>query len=167
MRLAVGSVIIAYLVLIDHFPAGWNLTGLLLVVFYLASTLQLVTAYCRVWPPIVHHVLGQLIDMVCVSYTHYLAGAVTSPIILVYIWIIIGNSFRFGRKPMLTATALGAVGYLLASIASGYHLNEPVWMVFNLIAITALGLYCGHLMAQLYESQTRCRRGGCAPKRDF
>jgi len=101
-------------------------------------------------------------DMGVVSYTMIASGEPAMPMFLLFLWITLGNGFRFGSSALLVSTVLGVAGF-----GSVVMLTE-VWQVHQalstgvFLALIILPLYAGHLIRQLNKALTRAKEASAA-----
>ncbi len=87
------------------------------------------------------HVVAILLDMGALTYILIEAEGHASPFYAIYLWLIIGYGFRFGKKYLFIALSLALIGF-------GYVIfSIPFWR--NNLYLS-LGLWVGMLMNSLY-----------------
>lgn len=110
--------------------------------------------------------VGMVGDMVSLGLFMHLGNEVTAPFFPVYLWVVLGNGFRYGIKRMLIAA-----GVALASFV-GVVMTTPVWhdhLMLSLGLILSLILipgYVASLIKQLHEAKAQAERASAA-KSDF
>ena len=95
------------------------------------------------WPEnsIFRHVVAIFLDMGALTYILIEAEEHASPFYAIYLWLIIGYGFRFGKKYLFIALCLALIGF-------GFVIYSiPFWK--NNIYLS-LGLWLGMLMNSLY-----------------
>ena len=111
------------------------------IVFMLAA---ITISLCIIkWPEnsIFRHVVAIFLDMGALTYILIEAEEHASPFYAIYLWLIIGYGFRFGKKYLFIALCLALIGF-------GFVIYSiPFWK--NNIYLS-LGLWLGMLMNSLY-----------------
>ncbi|MGZ8258842.1 MAG: ATP-binding protein, partial [Methylotenera sp.] len=73
-------------------------------------------------------------------------------LVAVYLWVIFGNGFRYGKKYLYHAQILSIAGFLIATNLSPYWVNHQT-IGYSLIAmLVALPLYVAKLITRLHEA---------------
>ena len=78
-----------------------------------------------------------------------IGGETISPIYILYIWISIGNGFRFGLRPLYVATSLSIAGYLLVLLYSEFWQQHITLSIGLLLGIPAISFYTALLLKRL------------------
>ncbi|HUC60507.1 MAG TPA: response regulator [Alphaproteobacteria bacterium] len=146
-RLAFCIAIIVYLLI----HRGGALDPALVVMFVYTGVTIAIFAHI-LWRPhasLVRRNIALAGDMAGVSIQLYLGGAVTAAIFPIYLWVVLGNGFRFGVRSLLIATAEAMLGFSLVIATTpfwGDHLNLSLGLLAGLLIIP---LYAGTLIKKL------------------
>ncbi len=171
VRLAVGAVFFFYLLpeaLSGGLDAGSDSTSLLLPMFGFMVLAAGIFASIVVSPGAspVRRVLGAVVDSAATSYFMVRTGVNGLPLFVVYLWIIVGNGFRYGRAYLLNTLALSGVGFAAVLYAS------PFWQAHLgvggslLLGMVALSMYVLTLVKRLNDAIHRAEAANLA-KRQF
>jgi len=98
---------------------------------------------------IVRRFFGALIDVVGASLILYLNGNLAAPFFVVYLWVIFGNGFRFGRLYLFFSMALSICGYCLVVLFSQHWTTTPYMTLGLLIGLVVLPFYVASLLGRL------------------
>ncbi len=107
-------------------------------------------------------VVGMIHDIGALSLFMHFGGAVTAPFFPVYLWIVLGNGFRFGVPYLLGAGALSVVCFGLVVATT------PVWAEQLLLSSGLLGslivipAYVSSLIGQLHRARAEAERASAA-----
>lgn len=94
-------------------------------------------------------VLGAVNDMFWISSILYVYGGMTSPIWIMYLWVIVGNGLRYGNIYLTISASLAMLGFGAVAIYSPFWANIPE-LSFGLWAgLLVLPLYFGMLILRL------------------
>lgn len=101
-------------------------------------------------------------DMSVVSYTMIASGEPAMPLFLLYLWITLGNGFRFGSPSLLASAVMGVVGFgVVVSQAEVWQVHRALTTsVF--LALIILPLYTAHLINQLNRALTQAKEASAA-----
>ncbi|MEZ5542089.1 MAG: response regulator [Pseudomonadota bacterium] len=97
-------------------------------------------------------VLGMIGDMAGASYGLALAGAGGTPLIALYLWVVVGNGFRYGERYLLLSTLFAAAGLTTVLVFSPFW-SQHLWFGFGLlIALALVPLYMAALTRRLHQA---------------
>jgi len=109
--------------------------------------------------------LGLVGDLVLTSYGISVAGDVAGPLYVVLLWVIFGNGFRYGRKYLFAASAIGTISFGFAIYFNVYWRNHPVLAVGLQIGLVLLPLYVSSLLKKLSAAGKRAEEANRAKNR--
>jgi two-component system sensor histidine kinase RpfC len=101
----------------------------------------------------VRRVVGILMDVGQSTYGLYFFGLTTSPLYIVYLWVIFGNGFRYGTAYLTLAAVLSAFGFGLVITFNPYwhaHLPLGIGLWLGLIILPA---YVAMLLTRLNQAK--------------
>lgn len=97
-------------------------------------------------------ILGMVGDMAGASYGLALAGEGGTPLIALYLWVVVGNGFRYGVKYLLLCTLFAAAGLTVILVLSPFW-SQHFWFGFGLlIALALVPLYMAALIRKLHQA---------------
>jgi two-component system sensor histidine kinase RpfC len=171
VRLAVGAVFFLYLLpeaLRDGLERTSGETSLLLPMFGFMVLAAGIFASIVISPGAspVRRVLGAVVDSAATSYFMVRTGVNGLPLYVVYLWIIVGNGFRYGKAYLVNTLALSVVGFAAVLYASPFwhaHLGVGASL---LLAMVALSMYVLTLVKRLNDAIRRAEAANLA-KRQF
>ena len=141
-RLLMGGAALLYYTVAAQIGVAVALPLRVFALLYFAAAVLL--AVHAVWQPVVfrsRRLLAVIMDIGVLSAAFHIGGEVASPFFPIYLWIILGNGFRFGLRWLQVATALSLVGF------GGVLLTTPYWEANRPLG---LGLLAGLLAIPLY-----------------
>lgn len=145
IRLVITCVVFSYLLgsylyhRSEHPHIGW---ALYFVGFYIIFSLS-VLAYIIARPGESHlrRTIGMIGDIGGVSYCLYVGNGSTAPMYIIFLWVTLGNGFRYGQKYLLGSALASAIGFsAVASIQSYWTRQVPL----------SIGLFVGLIVLPLY-----------------
>jgi two-component system sensor histidine kinase RpfC len=170
IRIVILTSVLIYLLLNEPGPTGnqllWssslNFIEVLLVLSFAiyASTI--------LWSGQFHarKIIAILVDSIGQSYSLYLTGPIGAPWYGLYLWIILGNGFRYGEKYLYLSTAIALSGFSCVALYTPFwltHSELAIGLAFTLVLIPA---YCALLIRRLNEARQRADAASRA-KSDF
>ncbi|MCG6874146.1 MAG: response regulator [Betaproteobacteria bacterium] len=168
VRLALGLGLGVYL-LVPHVMAE-NTTGALQSLLpFGAFVLISLGIFCSilVQPGVSHvrRVVGAMLDSATVSYFMVQMGVDGLLLYVVYLWIIIGNGFRYGRFYLLNTLVLSVIGFSLVLMLSDFwhaHVGAGISLVVGMVG---LSLYSLTLVKRLLDAVESAEAANKAKRR--
>ncbi|MDQ7058352.1 MAG: ATP-binding protein [Ghiorsea sp.] len=127
-------------------------------IFYLITAYLIISTSILTWiivspqPSHIRKILGITGDMSMATFVLYFAGEAGILALPVYLWVIIGNGFRYGPKYLRISALLAIIGASTVLAMDSYWTNH-YWVSFVLlVTITAVPLYMSILLKQLHEA---------------
>jgi two-component system sensor histidine kinase RpfC len=159
LRLLIGAIVCSYLLMLRADASAPEVISapLLWAVFgFLAGAVLLFAAILvSPRPSPARRVTGMLLDMSATSVGMALSGESGVPLLAIYLWVIVGNGFRYGTRYLLLSTAVAIIGFIGVALYSPYwhtHVFFAVSFVFILVFIP------GYVAALLNKLQVAMRR---------
>lgn len=158
-RLAIGTIFTLYLLVnltIGQSIGSGEIIGLYcLIVFEIAAFFLLIAVAAAKHQSPIRRLLGAWLDIIGTSTFLSLAGDIGVVLIGVYLWVIFGNGFRFGKKYLYHAQAISVVGFLIATRVNEYWaVHQPIVVGFFLMLI-ALPIYVAKLIERMHDSRLK------------
>ena len=105
-------------------------------------------------------------DAIALSLLINLGGHTAAIFFPIYIWMILGNGFRFGVAYMYLSMAANAVCFLIMVANTAYWKNDWQFSAGLLIAIVAIPIYTSSLIMKLQNATAEAKAAGKA-KNEF
>ena len=169
-RILISLAFLGYLLLnnlTDNTDAhDWAL-GLQIVSGFLIYSFLLFTA-AIIWSQhaVILRVIGICVDISTFSYGLYVTGPLSAPWYGVYLWITLGNGFRYGEKYLYLSGAASLIGFSIVILTNDYwaaHKDLAIGLTATLLIIPA---YSAILIRRLNEALQRADDANRA-KSDF
>src|SRR5680860_1455248 len=93
-----------------------------------------------------------LLDLGATSYGMAVSGETGLPLIGVYLWVTMGNGFRYGTAFLAAATIISIIGFSAVSVLSDYWAAHRTLSTSMLIVLTALPMYMATLLRKLNDA---------------
>jgi two-component system sensor histidine kinase RpfC len=129
----------------------------------LALALVIFVAIC-VFPAsnVARRGLGMLADVSAASFCMSLAGEAGTSMIGVYLFITLGNGFRYGRAYLFVCQALCVLGLVAVLALSPYWQLHFVAGISMLVALVVVPLYVSTLLRRIEEATMRAKEANQA-----
>ncbi len=152
VRLAIGSLIAAYLYISNQFTPDDTFTtfALYCVSFYLlvAFTLYFIIVRSPGKNPY-RPVIGSILDLGIGTALMVEGGAATAWLYGGFLWTIIGAGIRFGRPYLITTTILAVIGFIVTLMLSPFWHTNIIMGIGMLVWLLVLPLYIAKLLNSL------------------
>lgn len=169
-RLLIGLAIIVYFIfpwdrqvsLKDTLSSYPNIIILTSFVIAIGITLNII------WSPKVspvRRVIGIVLDMSSLSALLFLTGEEHIPLFVFYLWVVLGNGFRYGIAYLYISHAISIVGFSTVLIWGEYwKQNQPI-AISLLIILVAIPLYSAFLLKKLHDAIAAAKQANEAKSR--
>ena len=129
-------------------------TAILAVAVFLmsASVLLFIAILVRPAPSPWRRCLGILVDMLTTSAAMGIAGESGAPLLAIYLWVIIGNGFRFGTRYLGIAAAAALIGFGSVSLWSEFWRGHPVFSASFFLVLLLIPAYAAVLLKKLNDA---------------
>jgi len=164
IRFCVGIILYLYFAtsFFQHSSQMSGATHLIATLFLVFASLLL--AWCvldgRVSP--IRRISGALIDFSGASIVLILSNETGAPIVAVYLWVILGNGFRYGVPYLFFSTVLAVIGFGLVLIYGDFWRTHLALGLGILFAIIVVPLYSATLLGQLHRAIAREKEANLA-----
>ena len=164
IRFAIG--VIAYLYFTSSFLGHpeYIHSSIHFVALFFLSTATLILAGTlrneRVSPT--RRLLGAVVDFTTASFLLLIGGESSAPLIGVYLWVTLGNGFRYGVPYLYFSTALATTGFGLVLAFNPFwraHLELGAGILFTMVIVP---LYAASLTRQLHAAVNRANEANQA-----
>jgi two-component system sensor histidine kinase RpfC len=158
LRIIFAIAFLVYFLSVD----GWQQSGRLFphdqplqfVMVFLAVAVPLAIAtYLSKQPSFLRRGLAILLDISATSYLLYISGESGAPWFGVYLWIIFGNTLRYGDWSLYFSTALAVSGFGLVVMFSDYWEMHRAMGIGLLVTLVVLPAYAAALARRLRNAQ--------------
>ncbi|MDB5367558.1 MAG: signal transduction histidine kinase [Rhodospirillales bacterium] len=113
----------------------------------------------------VRRLIGMVGDFGALSIVLLLDGETGTPLFLMYLWVGLGNGFRYGLRALLLATAISASFFAVVLYFSPFWRDLPELSIGLLMCLIAIPLYAASLIKQLTEAKEQADRANRAKSR--
>lgn len=123
-----------------------------LITFSIASLAFLIHTRLNSAPNLSRQLITMLSDVLATSFAVHLTNDIGGVFIGVYLWLIIGYGFRYGRQLLIATYIASLTGFVIASLNSPYwqsHMTGFYGLLFTLVSIP---MYALALLNRLKEA---------------
>lgn len=105
----------------------------------------------------VRRVIGMLGDVGITTYCLYVGGVDTAPGYIVYLWVTIGNGFRYRNKYLFASAAASAIGFCIVIRYAPYWNDQLPLSIGLLVGLIVLPLYISSLIRKLTDAMKKLK----------
>ncbi len=170
IRVAVGAVFFLYL-LPEAFQGGLDAGSLekslflpMLGFMVLAAGIFAAIVISPAMSP-ARRVFGAVVDSAAASYFMARTGVNGLPLYVVYLWIIVGNGFRYGPFYLLNTLALSGLGFAAVLYTSAFWQQHLAAGIGLLLTMVALSVYVLSLVRRLNDALHHAEAANLAKRR--
>lgn len=162
VRIAIVSIVFAYF-FTDYFASHVDETSLrwtryLIVISVTISFAIFVAIVLRPGISIVRRLAGMVHDVIAISASVYLGEGAGAAIAVIYLWITIGNGFRYGIHYLYGCAALSVGGFAVVYMSSAYWKGQDLLSLNILLVMLIVPPYVGSLLKSLHKAKDALQR---------
>ncbi|HLB17411.1 MAG TPA: hypothetical protein VJM14_21000 [Burkholderiales bacterium] len=170
-RVALSVTFLLYLLpeAVQEGPGAWSVEKTLFLPMLGLMTLAAgIFAAIVISPGIspVRRVFGAMVDSAATSYFMARTGVNGLPLYVVYLWIIIGNGFRYGKFYLLNTLVLSSIGFSIVLYTNSFwqaHLGAGIGLLLTMVA---LSVYVLSLVRRLNDALLRAEAANLAMRQE-
>ena len=170
LRLAIGVLLVGYFCLPwgsdESFSEAIASLPSLITIFYYSSAVAIFVAI--VLHPVaspIRRVCGAALDMISLSIVMFHSGGYSVPLFVLYLWVILGNGFRYGTGYLYISQSIGIAGFLVAITWGSYWQEHRSFAISLLLMLCLLPLYAAFLLRQLHAAIDLAKQANLAKSR--
>lgn len=158
VRIAVG-IAISILVAISYYSRSLDqqflIALVIILIFECLATLLLVATIKDLFKANSRKLLGAWLDICTTSIFIGLTTNLGALLVSIYLWVIFGNGFRYGKSYLYHAQAISIVGFLIAINLNPFWKSQPAISYSLITMLIILPLYVAKLIERLHGAMQR------------
>jgi two-component system sensor histidine kinase RpfC len=159
LRIVVIAIITVYAVFLAHLsklPEDISYWAILASTAYLfLSILMFFIVALELANALLRRMAAMFVDMAGTTIAIYLLSEYGVPLFALYLWVSIGNGFRFGASYLVKCTILSIIGFSIISIYSPYWEGESAFKWMGYFLLTVVPAYFFVLLRRLQFEKNR------------
>ena len=170
LRLVIGFIVLLYICV------PWNkdesftelvtsLAGIIVILYYSCALMLFVALVLNPVKSQIRRIFGAILDMSSLSVLMFYTGDETVPLFLIYLWVILGNGFRFGLVNLYVSQAVAIIGFSIVVVLSEYWQQHRSFGISLLLMLCALPLYAAFLIKKLQAAIAMAKQANEAKSR--
>lgn len=101
----------------------------------------------------IRRVVGIFNDIGLFSIGLHFCGEAGAALFPIYLWVVLGYGFRFGRRYLALATMVAVVGFGAMAALTPFWMENSVFALGIIIALTAIPIYASGLVRRLWDAK--------------
>ncbi|HYB11568.1 MAG TPA: ATP-binding protein [Alphaproteobacteria bacterium] len=110
-------------------------------------------------------ICGALVDLACLTAFLHTGEELTAFWYPVYLWVTLGNGFRYGQRYLLFSGILSLAGFSYVILASAYWRYQPYLSLGLLMALVVIPSYASTLLTKLTKAKALAEEANKAKSR--
>jgi len=102
---------------------------------------------------VIRRLMGMLHDVTAISASVYFGEGAGAAVAVIYLWITIGNGFRYGVRYLYGCAALSIAGFATVYLSSEYWQGQGLLSLNILLVMLVVPPYVGSLLNSLYAAK--------------
>lgn len=169
LRVVVSIVVVGYLIF-HHYPVSfhWDSTPrwpIYSAIFILLTLILAFTALRDHRSPAYRRLITNVMDVAAITYLMANTQEAGASLFVLYLWITMGNGFRFGLGSMAISAALSILGFTWVVTTTGLWDGHKMLAAGVMAALALLPAYSAHLIRQLHKARERAEEASAAKGR--
>jgi two-component system, sensor histidine kinase RpfC len=164
IRFAIGA--IAYLYFssswIEHPEYIYSSIHFVALFFLSTATLILAGALTSQRPSPSRRLFGAVVDFSTATFLLLIGGESSAPLVGIYLWVTLGNGFRYGVSYLYCSTVLAALGFGAVLAFNSFWNSHLALGIGILITMVIVPLYAAALTRQLHAAVQRANEASLA-----
>jgi len=151
LRLVIGFIVLVYICIPWSGKESFtelvtSLAGLIVIFYYSSAMLLFLALVKNPVPSQIRRIFGAALDMGSLSVLMFHTGEEVVPLFLIYLWVILGNGFRFGLTNLYVSQARAITGFSIVVLFGGFWQGHRSFGVSLLMMLCLLPLYAAFLI---------------------
>ena len=110
-------------------------------------------------------IISIVVDLGTVSLVMAISGKAATPLFAIYLWVTMGNGFRYGPKYLYIAAVVSVAGFSTAILVNDYWRSNSILSMSLLIVLVVLPVYMAVLLTKLHEAIQQANQASEAKSR--
>ncbi len=120
--------------------------------FPLLSFVILALTYIFPGKSVPRRIIGMFIDLGVTSFCIFLTGEAGAPLFAIYLWVTMGNGFRFGIPYLITSAVISIIGFSIVILVTPFWIEHSIFSLGLLIILIVLPPYMRVLLRKLGDA---------------
>ena len=170
LRLAIAGILLLYFCVPWSSDEHWadifnSLPNIIIIIATSFAFIIFAAIINKPQPSPARRVAGIVLDMVSLSIIMYWTGGDHVPLFVFYLWVTLGNGFRYGIRYLYISFGVSLIGFSSAIFWSSYWQQNQSFAISLLIILMILPVYAGVLLKKLHAAIDSAKQANEAKSR--
>jgi len=170
LRLAIGFIVLIYICIPwsgeeNFIDLVSSLAGLIVILYYSSAVAIFAALVINPVPSQIRRICGSALDLGSLSILMFHTGEEVVPLFLIYLWVILGNGFRFGLTNLYISQAISIAGFSIVILWGVFWQEHRSFGVSLLLMLVLLPLYAAFLIKKLHAAVDMAKQANQAKSR--
>ena len=170
LRLAIAGILVLYFCVPWSSDAQWadifdSLPNLIIITATSFAFVIFAAIVNNPQPSPTRRIAGIVLDMVSLSIVMYWTGGDHVPLFVFYLWVTLGNGFRYGIRYLYISFGVSLLGFSSVLLWSSYWQQNQSFAISLLIILMVLPVYAGVLLKKLHAAIDSAKQANQAKSR--
>ncbi len=101
------------------------------------------------------HSIYMFLDVLLTCVAMHGFGKYGMPYFVLYLWLIVGNGFRYGYRELIYCSGLSLTGFILMCLTTQYWIDEYLLSVTGVMLLSVIPVYVAVMLKRLQEAKER------------
>jgi len=121
--------------------------------YVLVSVLSVLHVYLYPGGGTRRHTIYMLFDIIVTSVVMHHFGEYGAPYFVFYLWLTVGNGFRYGYKELIFCALLSLAGFSYVYVTTQYWKEQYLFWVTGVMLLTVVPMYVAVMLKRLQEAK--------------
>ncbi len=126
------------------------------------SVLLFIANLFHVFPTVYRRITAIIADIGFISLAFYLLGELSAPWWPLYLWVILGNGFRFGNRYLFASALLSIICFTSVVLYNNFWLAHMELAIGLIVSLFVIPGYVSILINRLYEARKKSEEANLA-----
>jgi two-component system sensor histidine kinase RpfC len=170
LRLAIAGILLLYFCVPWSSDEHWvdifnSLPNIIIIIATSFAFIIFAAIINKPQPSPTRRVAGIVLDMVSLSIIMYWTDGDHIPLFVFYLWVTLGNGFRYGIRYLYISFGVSLIGFSSALLWSSYWQQNQSFAISLLIILMILPVYAGVLLKKLHAAIDSAKQANEAKSR--
>jgi two-component system sensor histidine kinase RpfC len=99
------------------------------------------------------HSVYMCLDIIVTSVVMHYFDSYGSPYFVFYLWLTVGNGFRYGYRELILCAALSLIGFLIVCMTTQYWREQHLLIITGVMLLSVVPLYVAVMLKRLQEAK--------------
>ena len=123
--------------------------------YILVSCIGILQVY--IWPESGRwrHSIYMFFDILVTSIVMHNFGKYGMPYFVLYLWLTVGNGFRYGYRELIFCSSLSLLGFLVVCVTTQFWIDEYLLSITGIMLLSVIPIYVSVMLRRLQDAKEK------------